>query len=71
MKNEDVNEAKLAAGDYCRKGRPGCFCNVGYPVERQCPVCRDQRPKDDDTDYCWFGGFCKPESKGRETRGEE
>lgn len=60
MKEQDVDEQKALNGDYCRKRLPGCFCDVGYPYERQCPTCRDERPKDDDRDYCWAGGFCAP-----------
>jgi len=43
MKNEDVDETKLANGEYCRKGEAGCFCKVGWPLERTCPDCRDRR----------------------------
>lgn len=58
MKEEDVDELVACEGGYCRKGRSGCFCAVGYPYERQCTRCRDTRPKDDATDWCYNGGFC-------------
>lgn len=58
MIESDVDELKYAQGDYCRKGFSGCMCNVGYPYERQCSRCRDSRPKDDTTDWCYQGGFC-------------
>jgi hypothetical protein len=48
----------MKEGGYCRKGRAGCFCNVGYPYERQCTRCRDTRPPGDATDWCFQGGFC-------------
>ncbi len=52
MKNEDVNEIKLKIGDYCYKGIDGCFCKVGYPYERMCLICRDNRIKGDDKSFC-------------------
>ncbi len=58
MKEEDVDEEKAKNGDYCRKGWADCFCDVGYPYERQCIRCRDTRPKEDATDWCYQGGFC-------------
>lgn len=41
MKLEEVNRDKQAAGEYCQKHCPGCFCAVGWPYEEQCPNCRD------------------------------
>jgi hypothetical protein len=38
---EPIDEEKVEAGEYCRKGEAGCFCAVGWPYERQCPDCRD------------------------------
>lgn len=63
MKESDVDEAKAASGAYCRKGRAGCFCDVGYPYERQCVRCRDERPKDDTRDWCYYGGCCWTEKQ--------
>lgn len=51
MKNEDVDEEKLAKGEYCQKGIPNCFCKVGWPIERTCPKCRDLRSSP-------FDGYC-------------
>lgn len=63
MRNEDVDATKLANGDYCRKGFDDCMCGVGWPYERQCKRCRDDRPKDDVTDFCYFGGCCWSEAE--------
>jgi len=41
MDNGQVDEGVLATGGYCHKRVAGCFCAVGWPVERQCPKCRD------------------------------
>lgn len=58
MKLEDVDPKKQADGEYCRKGFPNCFCDVGWPYELQCERCRDTRPQDDLRDWCYNGGFC-------------
>lgn len=52
MKIEDVNELRLENGEYCQKGRSGCFCEVGYPYEKMCPDCRDNRQEGDYNSYC-------------------
>jgi hypothetical protein len=39
-----VDRAKQAAGEYCNKKSPTCFCKVGWPYEEQCPQCRDTWP---------------------------
>lgn len=51
-----IDIGKLKAGEYCRKGIPGCFCKVGWPYERQCPDCRDNKNADKFS-YC----SCPPE----------
>ena len=56
MKIKDVDKLKLENGEYCRKGRSGCFCEVGYPYEKMCPDCRDNREKGGDKDFC----ICPP-----------
>jgi len=33
MKLEDIDPEKQAAGEYCRKGSPSCFCLVGWPYK--------------------------------------
>lgn len=64
MLEKDVDEKKLEAGEYCRKGSPGCFCKVGYPIERTCPECRDMwEPGDFIDSYCVCGpddDICPP-----------
>lgn len=58
MKNEEVDEQKLAVGGYCRKGLPDCFCGVGWPHERRCPKCRDNWGENEFRDsYC----VCAPD----------
>jgi len=52
MKESEVDEVKLANGEYCQKGVTGCFCKGGRPYERQCSKCRDTRQLGDDRDYC-------------------
>lgn len=71
IKEEDVDELVALEGGYCRKGHAGCFCNVGYPYERQCERCRDTRPKDDATDWCYQGGFCWTQAELEERRVED
>lgn len=42
MKLSDVDDNKLAKGEYCHKERPGCFCAVGFPYEELCEACKDE-----------------------------
>jgi hypothetical protein len=54
----EIDDAKLAAGAYCRSKVSGCFCAVGWPYERQCPDCRDTWPEGARRDsYC----ICPPD----------
>lgn len=46
MKKEDIDPTKREAGEYCRKGIPGCLCKVGWPSELQCLDCREGRDRD-------------------------
>lgn len=61
MKLEEVDKWKLKQGEYCQKGHRGCFCKVGWPYERLCPVCRDSEggPSGTRRDYC----VCPPVKK--------
>ena len=37
----------------CQKGIPDCYCKVGWPVELQCPDCKESQPR---SSYC----ICPP-----------
>lgn len=52
MKNKDINESELEKGKYCIKGHSGCFCKVGYPYERMCNDCRENRQEGDVNSFC-------------------
>ena len=52
MDIKDVIKTLLKQGEYCLKGCPGCFCRVGWPYEKMCPDCRDNREEWDDTSFC-------------------
>lgn len=40
-----LEPALIELGHYCHKGNGGCFCRVGWPVERQCSLCREGAPR--------------------------
>jgi hypothetical protein len=43
-----VNE-NLLNGDenpYCHKTISGCYCKIGWPYEKMCPKCRDDKNRD-------------------------
>jgi hypothetical protein len=58
MNEEDVVEELLKQGSYCRKGNSGCFCAVGWPVERLCPDCGPDRDLFDMRSFC----VCPPKA---------
>jgi hypothetical protein len=42
----EIDKIKREAGEYCRKGVPGCLCKAGYPPEEQHEVCREKTVRD-------------------------
>ena len=38
--------------EYCHKGALGCYCAVGYPYDKMCPDCRDDRAPNDIYSKC-------------------
>jgi hypothetical protein len=45
--------------EYCQKGVEDCYCKVGFPYEKMCPDCRDNRQPQDIYSRC----VCPPDEK--------
>lgn len=58
MSNSTLTEEQIEQGLGCQKGMPGCYCGIGWPLERMCPDCRDQ-PNRDRGSYCVCGPVLK------------
>jgi hypothetical protein len=41
--NEPIDADAARRGEFCKDGLPGCFCRIGWPIERTCPECRNLR----------------------------